>query len=307
MKENTSLTFRTRNNGSWRQDANKWQEIMSFARRMLRNRTAVLGFLILTVALICAIFPDQIAPYSPTDMHYRDALTGPGSQYLLGTDSLGRDQLSRIIFGARVSLMVGFLSTGVGGVAGVVLGLIAGFRGGHLDSIIMRAMDVLIAFPGLILAIILVALLGPSIVNAMIAVGIVFIPSFARIVRANVLSLREKEFVEAAQALGMTDPYIMFRHILPNCLSPIIVQVTLFIGWAILTEAALSFLGLGIQPPTPSWGSMISEGRKFMSDASWTTTFPGLAIFFTVLGFNFVGDALRETLDPRQREVRKAA
>jgi peptide/nickel transport system permease protein len=283
------------------------QEVVQFLGRMFGNRVALLGAVIVSIMIFCALFAEWVAPYSPVKQDYRDRLLPPSVKYWLGTDSLGRDQLSRIIYGSRISLAVGFVSTTIGGVAGVALGLIAGFRGRLVDSVIMRAMDVLIAFPSLVLAIFLVTFLGPSAFNAIIAVGIVFIPSFARITRANVLSIREKEFVEAARALGLTDPHIMVRHVLPNCLSPIIVNATLAIGWAILTEAALSFLGLGVQPPTPTWGNMISEGRQFISDASWTTTFPGLAIFFTVLGFNFVGDGLREALDPRLRASRKAA
>jgi len=276
-----------------------------FFQRMFRNRTAIAGVLILGLLLACAIFAEQIAPYSPTRQYYKDAMTAPNAKYLLGTDELGRDQLSRIIFGARVSMMVGFLAAFTGAFIGVVLGLVAGFRGGILDSFIMRIMDGLLAFPGLVLAIFLVTFLGPSLVNAMLSVGITFIPAFARVTRANVLSLREKEFIEAARTIGVTNLSIMFKHILPSCLSPIIVQITLNIGWAILMEASLSFLGLGVQPPTPSWGSMISFGRQFIEQAPWLTTFPGLAIFFTVLGFNFVGDGLREAMDPRLRQRMK--
>jgi len=289
------------------QERTSWREFFAFWRRMFRNRAAVAGTAIIGLLVFCALFAKQIAPFDPNRQYYRDTLHPPSSKYLLGTDSLGRDQLSRIIYGARVSLLVGFISTGIGALAGVSLGLLAGFRGGASDSIIMRAMDGLMAFPGLVLAIFLVTFLGSSIVNAMIAVGIVFIPGFARITRANVLSLREKEFIEAARCIGLSNLRIMFRHILPNCLSPIIVQMTLGIGWAILTEASLSFLGLSVQPPTATWGSMISLGRQFIEQSPWTTTFPGLAIFFTVLGFNFVGDGLREALDPHLRESRRSA
>ena len=291
------------NGGTFRQvDDSAGRRAILFLRRMFRNRTTILGVLILAVLTVCAIFAEQVAPFSPTRQYYRDAMVAPNAKYWLGTDELGRDQLSRIIFGARVSMMVGFLAAFVGAAAGVALGLIAGFRGGFLDSFIMRVMDGLLAFPGLVLAIFLVTFLGPSLINAMLAVGITFIPAFARVTRANVLSIREKEFIEAAHTIGVANVSIMFKHILPNCLSPIIVQITLNIGWAILMEASLSFLGLGVQPPTPTWGSMISYGRQFIELAPWLTTFPGLAIFFTVLGFNFIGDGLREAMDPRLRQ-----
>ena len=231
----------------------------------------------------------------------------PSARYWLGTDDLGRDILSRIIFGARVSLMVGTIAIGIAAVAGVSLGLAAGFLGGRIDGLIMRVMDALLAFPAILLAIALMAVLGPSLENAMIAIGIISIPAFARITRANVLSLREKEFVEAARALGGGGLYLASVVILPNCLSPIIVQASLGVGNAILVEAALSFLGLGVQPPEPSWGSMLAFGRSLLGQAPWYATFSGLAIFVTVLALNFLGDGLREALDPRLRSVERGA
>jgi peptide/nickel transport system permease protein len=252
---------------------------------------------------LLAIFAPWVTPYRPDEIHPIDSLLAPCARYLLGTDDLGRDVLSRIIFGARVSLMVGAIAIGIATAVGVSLGLAAGYVGGRLDAFIMRVMDALLAFPAILLAIALMAVLGPSLENAMIAIGIINIPAFARITRANVLSIREKEFVEAARALGAWRIYVAVLVILPNCLSPLIVQGSLGLAYAILVEAALSFLGLGVQPPEPSWGSMLAFGRNLLSQAPWYATFPGLAIFVTVLGLNFLGDGLREALDPRLRTV----
>jgi peptide/nickel transport system permease protein len=216
-------------------------------------------------------------------------------------DDLGRDQLSRVIYGARASLPVGVFSMAFASAIGVVLGLLAGYYGRRIDTVIMRIMDLVLAFPGLLLAIFMVAVLGPSLRNAMLGIVIVGIPSFARVTRANVLSIKEEEYTVAARSVGATDRRVMMNYILLNTMSPIIVQVTLGIARAILIESSLSFLGLGVQPPTPAWGSMIAEGRLFITLAWWMSAFPGLAIFVTVLSFNFIGDGLREALDPRQR------
>jgi peptide/nickel transport system permease protein len=251
---------------------------------------------------VAAVAAPWLAPYSPTEMNV-DLLTGPSARHPLGTDDLGRDILSRIVHGASVSVLVGVISMGTAAVLGVPLGLIAGYRGGLADTVIMRVLDALMAFPAILLAIAIMAVLGPSLPNAMLAIGIIYIPPFARIVRASVLSLREQEFVDAARGLGAGNPRIVARHVLPNCLSPVIVQGSLGMGYAILVEAALSFLGLGVQPPQASWGSMLAEGRGFLDRAPWFATFPGLAIFVTVLGLNFVGDRLREALDPRLRQL----
>lgn len=271
---------------------------------LFRRWTTTISVLFLVILILSAIFADAIAPYSPTELHYRDALTAPSRQYPLGTDNVGRDQLSRIIYGARSSLLVGAASIALAAVVGISLGLIAGYQSHHLDTLIMRFMDGLLSLPALVLALFMVSILGPSLVNAMIAIGVVFVPSFARITRANTLSLRELGFVQASRASGAKDLAIMIRHILPNTLSPLIVQVTLGISRAILTEASLSFLGLGVQRPAPAWGTMIADGRQFITQAPWTITFPGLAIFLTVLSFNFLGDGLREALDPRLRRSR---
>jgi peptide/nickel transport system permease protein len=276
-------------------------------RTLLGSRTALFGLVLSILLVLAAILAPRIEPYRPDEIHPIDSLMAPSARYWLGTDDLGRDILSRIIFGARVSLMVGTIAIGIAAAAGVSLGLVAGFLGGRVDGLIMRVMDALLAFPAILLAIALMAVLGPSLENAMIAIGIISIPAFARITRANVLSLREQEFVEAARALGGGGLYLALVVILPNCLSPIIVQASLGVGNAILVEAALSFLGLGVQPPDPSWGSMLAFGRSLLGQAPWYATFSGLAIFVTVLALNFLGDGLREALDPRLRSVERGA
>jgi peptide/nickel transport system permease protein len=254
------------------------------------------------VVVLAAALAPLVSPYSPTAMD-GDLLAPPDGRHWLGTDDLGRDILSRVIHGASVSLMVGVVSMGAAGLLGVPLGLLAGYRGGWCDTVVMRILDGLMAFPAVLLAIAIMAVLGPSLRNAMLAIGIIYLPPFARIVRANVLSLREKEFVDAARGLGATGARIVVQHVLPNCLSPVIVQTSLGLGYAILVEAALSFLGLGVQPPQASWGSMLAEGRGFLDRAPWFAAFPGLAIFVTVLALNFLGDGLREGLDPRLRQL----
>jgi ABC-type dipeptide/oligopeptide/nickel transport system permease subunit len=268
-------------------------------RALLGSRTAAFGLALTTLLVLVALLAPWLAPYRQDEIHPLDSLTPPSAAYLLGTDDLGRDILSRIIYGARVSLMVAGIAIGIAALVGVPLGLAAGYAGGALDSLLMRLMDALLAFPAILLAIALMAVLGPSLHNAMIAIGIIYVPAFARITRANVLSLREVEFVEAARALGAGSVYVAALVILPNCLSPIIVQGSLAVANAILVEAALSFLGLGVQPPDPSWGSMLAFGRSLLSQAPWYATFPGIAIFVTVLSLNFLGDGLREALDPR--------
>jgi peptide/nickel transport system permease protein len=274
-------------------------------RALLESRTAAFG-LGLTVALVlAALFAPLLAPYRPDEIHPIDSLLPPTGRYPMGTDDLGRDILSRVVFGARVSLMVGGIAIGIAALAGVPLGLLAGYVGGRVDGLVMRVMDAMLAFPAILLAIALMAVLGPSLQNAMIAIGIIYVPAFARITRANVLSLREKEFVEAARALGAGSLYVAVLVILPNCLSPLIVQGSLGVANAILVEAALSFLGLGVQPPEPSWGSMLAYGRSLLGQAPWYATFPGLAIFVSVLGLNFLGDGLREALDPRLRTAER--
>ncbi|OPZ56907.1 MAG: Glutathione transport system permease protein GsiD [Synergistetes bacterium ADurb.Bin520] len=227
------------------------------------------------------------------------AFEPPSAQFWLGTDEFGRDILSRIIYGARISLMVGFISVGIAMCVGGVLGAVAGYYGGRTDNLIMRAMDILLSIPSILLAIAIAASLGPGLFNLMIAVGIAAIPQYARIVRGSVLSIRGQEFVEAARAVGSSDARIIFKHILPNCMAPIIVQGTLGVATAILVAAGLSFIGLGTQPPIPEWGAMLSGGRSYIRDYPYMTLFPGIAIMLTILALNFVGDGLRDALDPK--------
>lgn len=285
------------------QEQGRLGRMREFLQILLRNRLSALGVLIILLLILAAIFAPAIAPYPPGEQFATDARQPPSMQYIFGTDTIGRDIFSRVIFGARVSLLVGVTSMLLSSLLGITVGLLAGYYGGLLDTVLMRAMDALLAFPAILLAIFIVAVLGPSLFNAVIAVGIVYTPTFARLTRANALSIREKEYLEAARAIGMRDGQIMLRVILLNSLSPVVVQFSLGVGYAILIEAGLSFLGLGVQPPTPAWGSMLGQGRNYMAFAPWLTTFPGLAIFVTVLGFNFVGDGLREALDPRMRNV----
>ena len=266
----------------------------------IRNRTALLGIVIIMAFSIAAIFAPLIVS-DPLKMDFDALMQPPSLSHPIGTDSMGRDNLSRVVYGGRVSLQVGILAMFIATTAGVTIGLSAGYFGKLTDSILMRIVDAILAFPGLLLAILMVAILGPSLRNAMLAISIGFIPSFARITRANTLSLKEKEFVDSARAIGAGPWRIMLKTILPNTLSPIIVQISLGMSYAILIEASLSFLGLGIQAPTPSWGYMLSTGREFITMAWWLTTFPGLAIFLVVLAWNFIGDAIREALDPKQQ------
>jgi peptide/nickel transport system permease protein len=273
-------------------------------RRTLRivagNKLALFGVFILVVLVLFALFGPWIAPYDPTQISVPDRLQPPSLSHPFGTDDLGRDVFSRVVLGARVSLLVGFVAVGISLTGGTLVGLLAGFYGGKLDDGLMRCMDVIFAFPAVLMAIVVLAVLGPGTVNAMIAIGIVYTPIFARITRSSVLSVREEVYVRAARSVGAGDGRLLRLHILPNIVAPVIVQTTISLAFAILSEAALSFLGLGTQPPTPSWGRMLSEGRGFIEQAWWIALFPGLAIFFTVFAFNVMGDAFRDALDPRQ-------
>jgi peptide/nickel transport system permease protein len=268
-------------------------------RNFKRHKLGMVGSLMVVFLIFIALFGNFITPYDPLEMHTKDTLQGPSAKYWLGTDRFGRDQLSRLINGTRISMTVSFGSIFVAAVIGVIIGLVSGYYGGYVDSIIMRLLDIIFAFPMLLLALVLVAMLGPSLRNVLIAIGFVQHARFARIVRGSVLSVKEKEFVEGIRSVGARGMTIIFRFILPNVLSPIIVQATWGLSIAIMLEAALSFLGLGTQPPMPSWGLMLNESRRFMELAPWMTIFPGLAIMFAVLGFNLMGDALRDALDPR--------
>ena len=268
-------------------------------RALRRDPSAVVGLALFLLIVLAALFAAQVSPFDPRKVNVPDRLRLPSPTYWLGTDELGRDLLSRIIYGARVSLAVGAVSVGIAMLFGVPMGLISGLFGRLTDSIIMRSLDGLLAFPAVILALAIVTALGPSPVNAMIAIGIVTIPSFARITRGTVMSLKEREFVEASRAAGATNVYLLVRVLLPNTLSPLLVQSSVAFASAILTEAALSFLGLGIQPPEPSWGSMLDIGRRYLFQTPWYSVSAGAAIFLTVLSINLLGDGLRDALDPR--------
>ena len=261
----------------------------------------MVGAAVLALVVGAAIFAPQIAPHSPIDQAFTDQLRPPSPPHLFGTDEFGRDIFSRVLYGARIALVIGVLADGIALALGVVLGVVSGYFGGRVDAVVMRSVDVLLAFPYLLLAMVVVTILGPSLINAMIAIGIVYTPQFARLVRAAVLAIKEQEFVEAAGAVGAGVGRVLVRHVLPNILSPIIVMATLTVGFTIVETAGLSFLGLGASPPTPEWGSMLATGRSFMLTAPWIATFPGLAILVTVVGFNLMGDGLRDLLDPRLR------
>jgi peptide/nickel transport system permease protein len=268
-------------------------------RNLIRKKKGMMGSLLLILVFFCALFAPYISPYNPNEMHLDEKTMPPNNRYLLGTDIFGRDLLSRVIWGARVSIYVGVISVSVGLILGILIGLPSGYYGGLLDEIVMRIMDVLLTFPAIFLALILVAVFGFNVGNLMIAIGIVFTPQFSRIIRGSVLSEVNKGYVEAAKACGYSDMRIMFREVLPNCLAPIMVQTTMFLATAILYEALMSFLGVGVQPPTPAWGYMLNEGKNYMTLAPWITFFPGLAIFVAVMAFNLFGDVLRDVLDPK--------
>ena len=273
-------------------------------RRLYRSATALVGLAIVAALLIVALLADVLAPQSPITSDQTQTFARPSWDHPLGTDQLGRDMLSRVIHGTRISLMVGVSSVVLALFVGVPLGMIAGYYGGRVDLLVMRVMDLILAFPIYLLAVILMVMFTPTagligIVKVTGAIAIVRIPIYARLVRGSVLSVREKEYIEACRALGVRDGWILFRHVLPNCLAPIIVTTTLGIATSIIVEATLSFLGLGTQPPTPSWGWDLKANVAFIQDNAWLSLFPGLAIFVTVLGFNLFGDGLRDALDPR--------
>lgn len=270
-------------------------------RHLYRRKTALVGVLIILLFLVTAAFAPWLAPYDPLAQDLMDTLKPPSLQHPFGTDDLGRDLLSRVIYGTRISLAVGVIAVGIGLVVGIVLGAVAGYWGGRWDMVIIAIADTVWAFPEILLAIGLVAILQPGLSSAMIALGIVTWPQYARVARGQFLALREREFVLAARSLGASDLRIIRQHMLPNAISPLIVLASMGMAGAILVEASLSFLGLGAQPPQPSWGSTLAAGRNFIHMAPWMTIFPGLAIMVTVLGFNLLGDALRDILDPHSR------
>ena len=272
-------------------------------RRFFRNPLSVMGLVVVLALLFIAIFAPLVAPHDPAKQHLIEKRAKPFGKYLLGADQFGRDILSRLIFGARVSLTVSIFSVLIGLAGGVVVGTLSGYMGGVVDTMLMRLMDLLLSFPYLLLAIVLVAALGAGTFNTTLAIGIWALPTFARMVRASVLSIISREYITAAHAIGVSHLRIMLTHVIPNYISPIIVYATLFMANAIMLEAALSFLGLGVQPPTPSWGEMISSGRNFLMVAPHVATIPGLAIMLAVLGFNLMGDGLRDALDPKMKNV----
>jgi peptide/nickel transport system permease protein len=269
---------------------------------LLKNKLAVIGGVLVALVFILSIFAPLISPYDPSVIDIKNILIGPGFPHLLGTDDLGRDVLSRMLWGGRISLEVGFVAVGIATLIGILLGSLAGYYGGWVDSGIMRSVDIMLSIPTIFLVLAVIAILEPNIINIMIVIGLTSWMEPARLIRAEFISLKEREFVLAARAIGAGDGRIMLRHILPNGLSPILVSATMGIGGAILIESALSFLGLGVQPPTPSWGSLLSSGKDNIEIAWWLSAFPGLAILVTVLGYNLLGEGIRDALDPRQRE-----
>jgi peptide/nickel transport system permease protein len=270
-------------------------------RMLLRNPIGLAGLVIVLATVFVAIFAPLIAPYSPSSQAFT-RLQGPSWDHLMGTDELGRDTFSRIVYGSRVSLQVGIIAVVIALAVGGLLGIIGGFFGRRVDSVLMRLVDIMFAFPGLVLAIVIAGLLGPSRRNAMIAIGVIFAPAFARVVRGTVLAVMSEPYIESGRVAGSSDSRLIRLHVLPNIFAPLIVMVTVYLSSAILAEAGLSFLGLGTQPPEPTWGGMLNVARTYMELEPWMAIFPGLAIMIVVLGFNFLGDGLRDVLDPRLRE-----
>lgn len=269
------------------------------AHRLLRHRGAIAGAAVGALFLLGALLAPRLAPYDPVEPHFGLRLQPPSHAFPFGTDSFGRDVFSRLLYGGRISLSVGLISVVLQFILGVPLGVAAGFWGGRVDDAIMRVIDVWLAFPGLLLALGIVAVLGPGLQNVMLAIGIASVPGVARLVRGSVLSIKEEAYIEVARAVGGRDGHIIRAHVLPNILAPAVVLLTLRLGTAILTGVGLSFLGLGIQPPAPEWGAMVAEGRAYLREAWWVSTIPGGAIFLGVMGFNLLGDGLRDALDPR--------
>lgn len=270
-------------------------------RQFSGSAVGLVGLSLVAAFLLLTALAPWLAPHDPVATDFVSVLSPPSRAHPFGTDDIGRDILSRVIYGSRVSFEAGVFTVAVALTIGLPLGLVAGFFGGRVDNVIMRGIEVILSFPALVLALGITAILGPKLIHALFAIGIVFVPHFARLIRGQVLSIRENDYVAAARALGATSRRMMALHVLPNCLAPLLVQCSFSVSFAILTEAALSFLGLGTQPPTPSWGIMLSMGRGYLEQAPWLGAFPGLAIFLSVLGFNLLGDGMRDALDPRLR------
>lgn len=287
---------------------NSENRILEFIKQFKKNKSAVFGFFIVLILVIFAIFAPLIAPHVPIEQSLENRLFPPAWEVggsitnLLGTDDFGRDLFSRIVYGARISIMIGAISVSISLFFGLVMGLFAGYFGAKVDALIMRIVDIMLSVPAILLAIVIVSILGPSLFNAMIAIGIVGVPTYARIVRASVLGEKEKEYVVASRVNGSSNMRLMFKVILPNCTSPIIVQATMGFASAVLEAAGLSFLGLGAQPPTPEWGAMLADSLQFITTAPWMIFYPGIAIFLTVLGFNLIGDGLMDVLDPKLKD-----
>ncbi|WP_211747052.1 nickel transporter permease [Paenibacillus sp. Marseille-Q4541] len=276
-----------------------WREAF---RDIRRHKLAMAGLIILLFFILIAVFAPLLTTYDYKEQVLADRLKAPSAEHWFGTDDLGRDIFTRVIYGTRISLWVGFSSVIGSIVVGTALGILAGYYGKWLDMIISRFFDILLAFPGILLAIAIVAILGPSLFNALVAIAIVNIPTYGRIVRSRVLSLKQEEYITAAKSIGMKNGRILISHVLPNCMTPIIVQGTLGIGTGILEAAALGFLGMGAQPPSPEWGKMLSDSRQYIQTAPWTLIFPGVSIMLTVLGFNLLGDGMRDILDPKMKK-----
>lgn len=283
--------------GSWVRRQPRWVQI---TLKIVRTPMGAFGLATVALLVMLAIFAPVLAPYSPTAQHPGQELQPPGSQFPLGSDELGRDLLSRILYGARVSFIVGVLATSIGAILGITTGLIAGYAGGWTDSVIMRFYDVLLAFPGIIIGIAVISVLGPGTVNVAWALALGGMPFFARLMRSLVLSERERDYVQAARCLGAGSNRIMVRHVLPNAIPPLLVQLSLAMGFAVLAEAGLSFLGLGVQPPDPSWGSMLNDSRAYLRESPWYGLWPGVALTVLLIGLNYLSDALRDALDPRR-------
>lgn len=277
----------------------KKSQIKEIAARFLRNKAAVVSLLFVMLLVFCALFPSVAAPYAYEKQSLSEAFLSPSMEHFFGTDNYGRDIFSRVIYGARISLGIGLLAVTLSCIIGIVVGALAGFYGSVTDNLLMRVMDVMLAIPSILLMMAIVTALGNGMVNLTIAIAISSIPGYARIVRASVMTEKEKEYIEAARSVGTSDFKIIMRHILPNCMAPIIVQATMSIATAILSIASLSFVGLGISPPTPEWGSMLNDAQSFMRDHWFVVTFPGLMIMLTVFAFNLLGDGLRDALDPK--------
>ncbi|KPN12749.1 peptide ABC transporter permease [Bacillus australimaris] len=278
--------------------------ILESLKQFFQHKLAVIGSVIVFLFLILAIFAPLIAPYGINEQSLGERFSAPSAAHWFGTDDFGRDIFSRVVHGARISLWVGFFSVLGSVILGTLLGLMAGYGGRVLDAVISRLFDILLAFPSILLAIAIVSILGPSLQNALIAIAIINVPTFGRLVRSKVLSIKQEEYVLAAKAVGMSHRRIVLRHILPNSMVPVIVQATLAIGTAIIEAAALGFLGLGAQAPSPEWGKMLADARPYLVQAPWTLFFPGIAIMLTVLGFNLMGDGLRDTLDPKMKKIK---